>query len=201
MTTATSFLKTTRQRKSSDIIEFKLAQRWEPEGVWKWLNTLASYLSVHSVNQVWNALELRPSDLEQKSLKSLHICLEKECFPCGEWESVCLIAAESEDSLQYPFLLTLECCSYLSVTIYQQTSIFSGHFKAKSRAERIRMESRLPMQAIRRSRATKELLRDAPATRSPTTAEATENQTPKAYLMGLTNIIFHFIISLRNVTA
>lgn len=43
----------------------------------------------------------------------------KSCFVCKEWETGFVFntrpAAESEDSLQYPFLLPLECCSYLSV--------------------------------------------------------------------------------------
>ncbi len=47
------------------------------------------------------------------------IALKKACFACREWETGFVFntrpAAASEDSLQYPVLSLLECCSYLSV--------------------------------------------------------------------------------------
>ncbi len=98
-------------------------------------------------------------------------------FACREWETGFVFntrpAAASEDSLQYPVLSPLECCSYLSVRRNGDLSTnihispargFGSTEFLKWRAERkasAPLEPKLPMQAIKRVRATKELRRDS----------------------------------------
>ncbi len=76
------------------------------------------------------------------------IALKKACFACREWETGFVFntrpAAASEDSLQYPVLSPLECCSYLSVRRNSDLSTnihilrrgASGALSFKWRAER-----------------------------------------------------------------
>lgn len=137
---------------------------------WNWWNHFTSHLSV---NHVWSPSQHWPSDLEVKSLKSLwrkHV-LRVENEKLG----LCLIPGlQRRARIRFNIRFSRRSSAvHISVwdatAIYQQTSIFScAGFGStdflKWRAERkasAPLEPKLPMQAIRRVRATKELRRDS----------------------------------------